>query len=83
MHAVVARSTFRSQNVQNTPLLDHFWTLRRRSAWQAQGIVDLVESEEKREGFVASPKTMAGMGLLKRICKDAFSVAGAEQKTCS
>ena len=37
----------------------------------------------KREGFVEFPKTMAGMGHLKRICKDAFSVAGAVQKTCS
>ena len=37
----------------------------------------------KREGFVAFPKTMAGVGHLKRICKDAFRVAGAVQKTCS
>ena len=28
VHAVVARSTFGSQNVQNTPLLDHFWKFR-------------------------------------------------------
>ena len=28
LHAVVARSTFPSQNVQNTPLSDHFWKLR-------------------------------------------------------
>ena len=28
LHAVVARSTFRSQNVQNTPWSDHFWKLR-------------------------------------------------------
>ena len=28
LHAVVARSTFRSQNVQNTPGADHFWQLR-------------------------------------------------------
>ena len=35
----------------------------------------------KREGFVACPKTMAGVGRLKRICKDAFSVAGAAQET--
>ena len=27
-HAAVARSTFRSQNVQNTPRSDHFWKLR-------------------------------------------------------
>ena len=28
VHAVVARSRFRSQNVQNTPGADHFWQLR-------------------------------------------------------
>ena len=28
VHAVVARSTFRSQNVQNTPRSDHFWKFR-------------------------------------------------------
>ena len=28
VHAVVARSTFPSQNVQNTPWSDHFWKLR-------------------------------------------------------
>ena len=33
-----------------------------------------------REGFVAFPKTMAGVGHLKRICKDAFCVAGAQYK---
>jgi len=37
----------------------------------------------KREGFVAFPKTIAGEGYFKRICKDAFSVAGAVQETCS
>ena len=30
VHAVVARSTFRSQKVQNTPCSDHFWKLRCR-----------------------------------------------------
>jgi len=37
----------------------------------------------KREGFVAFPKMMAGVGHLKMICKDEFSVAGAVQETCS
>ena len=32
VHAVVARSTFPSQNVQNTPLSDHFWKLRCRKS---------------------------------------------------
>ena len=30
VHAVVARSTFPSQNVQNTPFSDHLWKLRCR-----------------------------------------------------
>ena len=32
LHAVVARSTFPSQNVQNTPGSDHFWKLRCRKS---------------------------------------------------
>ena len=32
VHAVVARSTFWSQNVQNTPASDHFWKLRCRKS---------------------------------------------------
>ena len=32
---------------------------------------------------MAFPKTMAGVRHLKRICKDAFSVAGTVQETCS
>ena len=37
----------------------------------------------KREGFVAFPKTMAGVGYLQRIWQDGFRVAGAVQETCS
>ena len=85
-HAGVARSTFWSKNEQNTtcsPCSRHSWTLKRRFAWQAQGIVHLVKKWAKREGCVAFQKTMAGAGHLKRTCKDAFSVAGAIQETCS
>ena len=32
LYAVLARSTFRSQNVQNTPGPDHFWKLRCRKS---------------------------------------------------
>jgi hypothetical protein len=38
---------------------------------------------EKRGGFVACPKAMAGLGHLKKIFKDAFRMAGAVQETCS
>ena len=37
LHAVVARSTFRSQNVQNTPRSDHFWKLRCRKSARRRG----------------------------------------------
>ena len=38
LHALVARSTFPSQNVQNTPFLDHFWKLRCRKSARRCGI---------------------------------------------
>ena len=38
LHAVVARSTFRSQNVQNTSASDHFWKLRCRKSAGAKHI---------------------------------------------
>ena len=114
LHAVVARSTFPSQNVQSTPCSDHFWKLRCRKsarccgakhisnskclkaphvsrhfwtfrcrlAWQVQGIAHLVKSEQNVRVCGIS-KTMAGEGHLNRICKDAFSMAGAVQETCS
>ena len=83
VHAVVARSTFRSQNVQSTPGSDHFWKLSQSTfrsqdvqstrdsdhfwmlrccfAWQAQGIVHLVKSEQNLRVLLAFPKTMAGV----------------------
>ena len=53
--------------------------------FRVAGARDCAPSQKsaKREGFVAFPKTMAGVGHLKRICKDAFRVAGAVQKICS
>ena len=46
VHAVVARSTCRSQNLQSTTCTRHFWTLKRCFPRQAQGIVHLVKSEQ-------------------------------------
>ena len=37
----------------------------------------------RHEGFLAFPKTVAGVEHLKRIWKDALRVAGAVQETCS
>ena len=114
VHAVVARSTFRSQNVQSTRGADHFWQLRCRKSARRCGAKHISKSKctkhtmygpllevqmlfrvagardcapcqkwPKRQGFVEFPRMMAGMGDLKRICKDPFRVAGAVQQTCS
>ena len=71
-----------NQKCKNLRGTEHFWTFRCAFAWQAQRIVPC-QTWAKREGFVAFPKTMAGVGHLKRIFKDAFHVARAVQKTCS
>ena len=54
-------------------------------SFRVTGARDCAPSQKwaKRGGFVAFPKTMAGVGHLKRVCKDAFSVAGAVQETSS
>ena len=45
VHAVVARSTFRSQNVQNTPGSDHFWKLRCRKSARRCGAKHISKSK--------------------------------------
>ena len=45
VHAVVARSTFRGQNVQNTPFSDHFWKLRCRKSARRCGAKHISKSK--------------------------------------
>ena len=63
----------------------HFELLEVQMSFRLAGARDCAPCQKwaKREGFVAFPKTMADVGHLKRICQDAFRVAGAVQKTCS
>ena len=44
-HAIVARSTFPSQNVQNTPFSDHFWKLRCRKSARHCGAKHISKSK--------------------------------------
>ena len=137
VHGPVARSTFWSQNGQNTTCSEHFWKLRCwksarrcgtkhiskpkctkhtnvgallevemmkkcRSLWHesyfkvkmpkthnmpgplldVQGRFFVAGARySSRVGFVGVSETMAGVGHLKRICKDAFRMAGAVQET--
>ena len=45
LHAVVVRSTFWSQNVQNTPGPDHFWKLRCRKSARRCGAKHMLKSK--------------------------------------
>ena len=45
VHAVVAWSTFWSQNVQNTPWSDHFWKLRCRKSARRCGAKHILKSK--------------------------------------
>ena len=72
LHAVVARSTFRSQNVQNTPRTDHFWTFRARFAWQAQGITHLLKSEQNVRVLSHCQKRWQAWGIWRGSAKMHF-----------
>ena len=72
VHAAVGRSTFRSQNVQNCTkhyMPRHFWTFRCRFAWQAQGIVHFLKSEQnsKMWGFCRISKNDGRRGTFEEI----------------
>ena len=52
VHAVVARSTFPSQNAQSTPASDHFWKLRCRKSARRCGAKHISKSKcSKHQGF--------------------------------
>ena len=60
------------------PLLDVEASFR---VGRRKGFCTLLKVSKKGEGFATVSKTLAGVGHLKRICKDAFRVAGAVQET--
>ena len=72
VHAVVARSTFPSQNVSNTRGSDHFWRFRCRFAWQAQGIVHLVKSEQNMRVLWHFQKRWQAWGIWRWSAKMHF-----------
>ena len=48
LHAVVARSTFRSQIVQSPPGSEHFWKLRRRKSARRSGAKHMSSQNVKK-----------------------------------
>ena len=74
VHGVVARSTFPSQNVQNTPAPDHFWKLRCRKSARRCVAKHISKSKcEKRTTFgcsdVVSRGKRTGLCTLSKVSK--------------
>ena len=79
MHAVVARSTFRSQNVQNTPLLDHFWKLRRRKSARCCGAKHIWKSKcTKHHMFAPLLEVPCSDHVWKLRCRKSARRCGAK-----
>ena len=72
-HAVVAGSTFRSQNVQNTPFSDHFWKLRCRKSARRCGAKHISKSK-------CAKRTMVGALLEVEMSKKCTPEAHLEVK---
>ena len=70
LHAVVARSRFRSQNVQNTPWSEHFWKLRCRKSARRCGAKHISKSK--------CTKHLSVGPLLKLRCRKSARRCGAK-----
>ena len=86
VHAVVARSTFPSQNVQNTPFSDHFWKLQCRKSARRCGakhiskskctkhtmLGPLLEVEFRKVHAVVARSTFPSENVQNTPCSDHF-----------
>ena len=71
LHALVARSTFPSQNVQNTPCLDHFW-----KSWDVEKVHAAVVRSTCRSQNVQSTPASDHLGKLR--CRKSARHCGAK-----
>ena len=78
VHAIVARSTFWSQNVQNTPFSDHFWKLRCWKFARRCGAKHILKSK-------CTKHTILGLlleGEMSKKCTPLWREAHFEVKMC-
>ena len=69
VHAVVVRSTFRSQNAQNTSVSDHFWELRcRKSARRCGGSAFLSQNVTTHVLTTFGRSDVVAHGRRKALC---------------
>ena len=71
LHAVVARSRFPSQNVQNTPVSDHFWTLRCQKSARRCGAKHICKSK-CRKHLSSGPLLEVAMSKKCTVARSTF-----------
>ena len=84
VHAVVARSTFWSQNVQNTPGSDHFWKLRCQKSARRCGAKHI--SKSKCTKHTRSRTTFGSWDVEKVhavVARSTFPSQNVQNTTCS
>jgi len=63
VHAIVARSTFPSENIQNTSASDHFWKLRCRKSARGCGAKHISKSKSTKHNILGP---LLEVGMLKK-----------------
>ena len=80
MHGVVAPSTFRSQNVQNTPGSEHFWKLRRAESARCCGAKHISKSKVLKTG---GPRALCEVGMWNCVAGARDSAPEQNVRFCS
>ena len=84
VHAVVARSTFPSQNVQNTPGSDHFWKLRCRKSAPRCGAKHISKSKCTKHLSVGPLLEVAMSKKVHAVvARSTFRSQNVQNTTCS
>ena len=78
VHAVVARSTFRSKNVQSTPFSEHFWKLKCRKSASRCGAKHISKSKCTKHTKHTSSRTT--FGSISKKCTPLWREAHFEVK---
>ena len=83
VHAVVARSTFPSQNVQNTPGPDHFWQLRCRKSARRCGAKHISKSKCTKHHMFAPLLEVRMLKKCTPLWREAHFKSKCTNTTCS
>ena len=86
VHAVVARSTFPSQNAQNTPCSDHFWSLRCRVLKKCTPLWREAQFQVKMYKTLHVRATFGGSDVEKVhavVARSTFPSQNVQNATCS